>query len=260
MTRVVDTKLLFLRLLRTLDVQFVCEVGSLDGRDALRFRRTLTTADIVALEPNPSNYLGMRADAALANARIELVPAAAADFDGEAPFHLVSAPPGPEERSRRGMSSLLKRHDPRFDGPSIRTRVLRLDSLLAARVRDRRLALWIDSEGSAFETLSGASGIAPWVQLLHVEVESVPCIGARQRLYGEVVQLLQGWGFVEVATNARPDAPQFDAVFARRDASAATRLRIAFWLLALRARRALIAIVAALCAGCLHRWRERSRR
>lgn len=255
-----DTRLLFLKLLKTLEVDVVCDVGSMDGTDALRFRRTLDTADIIALEPNPANVIGMQADVALAQAGIEVVPAAAADFDGDAPFYLVPAPSGPEERSLRGMSSLLKRTEPRYAGTCIRTRVLRLDSLLQSRAPHRRLAFWIDSEGAAFEALTGAAGIARWLQLVHVEVESVPCIGADQRLYADVGALLQTWGFAEIATNANDDAPQFDAVFVRRDLPALQRLRVACWLVALHARAWAIGFLARSCPGCLHRMREWSRR
>jgi FkbM family methyltransferase len=255
-----DTRLLFLKLLETLEVEVICEVGSMDGTDALRFRRTRDTADIIALEPNPANFMGMQADAALAQAGIEVVPAAAADFDGEAPFYLVPAPSGPEERSLRGMSSLLKRTESRYAGASISTRVLRLDNLLRSRAHERRLAFWIDSEGAAFEALSGAAGIARWLQLVHVEVESMPCIGADQHLYAEVGALLRSWGFVEIANNASEDAPQFDAVFTRRDMPALQRLRIVGWLIALHARAWAAGFLARACPGCLHRMRQWSRR
>jgi len=228
-----DTRRLFLRLLRTLHIDFICDAGSLDGRDALRFRDSVRDADIVALEPNPANFKRMQSETTLAAAGIELVQVAAADFDGEAPFHLVPAPPGADQRGRRGMSSLLERSDARFAGPSIMTQVRRLDGLLGARVRDRRLALWIDTEGMAFETLSGAAGVAESLELVHVEVEVEPCIGTSQHLYADVAALLRSWGFVELATNFSPGSIQFDAVFARADARRRVQWRIGFWVAAL---------------------------
>ena len=211
----------------------------MDGRDALLFRRSLRNAEIIALEPNPENASRMRAEPSLERAMIEVVPAAAADFDGEAAFHLVPAPPGPDERDRRGMSSLWMRSDPKFAGPSVVVPVLRLDRLLEARVPHRALALWIDCEGGAFEALKGATGIAPWLQLVHVEVETQPCINPTQHLYGDVAALLGGWGFIELATNRPSSSVQFDAVYLRADRIIATRLRIGFWILALRLRRLL---------------------
>jgi len=251
-----DTRKLFLQLLRTLEIDVVCDVGSMDGRDALRFRRRLSRADIIALEPHPANYRRMQEEGSIASAGIELVPAAAAHFDGEAPFHLVPAPPGPEQRGRRGMSSLLRRGDSRFTGSSTVTQVLRLDGLLGARARGRKLALWMDCEGMAFEALTGAVGIAPSLRLLHIEVEIEPCIGATQRLYPEVAELLRSWGFLELATNRAPDQNQFDVVYVRGDLNATTRWRVAGWVLGLRLHRRLMEGIAAMRRGLARRARR----
>jgi FkbM family methyltransferase len=240
-----DTRRLFLRLLRTLDIEVVCDAGSMDGRDALRFRRCARDADIIALEPNPANFERMQSEVSLATAGIELVQVAAAHFDGDAPFHLVPAPPGPDERGRRGMSSLLERADARFTGPSITTPVRRLDGLLGARVRDRRLALWIDTEGMAFETLAGAAGLAQSLELVHVEVEAEPCIAASQHLYPDVEALLRSWGFIELATNSSAGSVQFDAVFVRRHPDTWVWWRTRFWWLALKLHQACQAMIAA---------------
>jgi FkbM family methyltransferase len=240
-----DTRRLFLRLLSTLDIEVVCEAGSMDGRDALRFRRCARNADIIALEPNPANFQRMQSEVSLAAAKIELVQVAAAHFDGEAPFHLVPAPPGPDERGRRGMSSLLERADARFTGPSITTPVRRLDGLLGARVRDRRLALWIDTEGMGFETLTGAAGLAESLALVHVEVEVEPCIAASQHLYRDVDALLRGWGLIQLATNSSAGSIQFDAVYIRRHWDTWVWWRIRCWWLALTLHQACKAMLAA---------------
>ena len=59
---IVSTRRLFCRLLRTFDIATVCDVGSMDGADALRFRRALPNAAVLALEPNPRNFALMAAD------------------------------------------------------------------------------------------------------------------------------------------------------------------------------------------------------
>jgi hypothetical protein len=74
----------------------------------------------------------MQADGALADAGIEVFEAAAADFDGEAEFHVVPAD-GDASDARRGMSSLLERPEPDYAGVPVSARVLRLDTLMARR-------------------------------------------------------------------------------------------------------------------------------
>ena len=70
--RPVNTKELFLALLPDLGIDLVCEVGSMNGDDALAFRARLPQTRIIALEPNPSNLQRMRADPRLAAAGIEV--------------------------------------------------------------------------------------------------------------------------------------------------------------------------------------------
>ena len=87
--RPVNTKELFLALLPDLGIDLVCEVGSMNGDDALAFRARLPQTRIIALEPNPSNLQRMRADPRLAAAGIEVVGAAASNADASAPFFVV---------------------------------------------------------------------------------------------------------------------------------------------------------------------------
>ena len=248
-----NTRRLFLDLLRDLAIDRVCDVGSMDGSDALAFRKRLPHAAITAFEPNPLNLCAMRADPRLDAARIEVVAAAASDHEGNSPFYLVPA----DSRDRRGHSSLLRRglSTPQEE---VTVRTLRLDAALAAEASvSERIALWIDVEGKAYEVIEGIRGLAPRVRLIHVEVESELCIGAGQRLYPEVDALLNELGFEQIATDMPTDWPQFNALYIRRgqDGHALQwRLRRA------RARRALSSAVQRICPQFvrrLTRWRER---
>ena len=109
---IVNTRRLFCRLLRTFDIATVCDVGSMDGDDALRFRRVLPSAAILALEPNPKNFALMAADDRLRDARIRVLPVAASDLRAEAPFFVIDADYARgRDLARRGMSSLHERSD-----------------------------------------------------------------------------------------------------------------------------------------------------
>ncbi len=89
-----------------------------------------------------------------------------------------------------------------------------------------RLALWIDTEGKAYEVIEGATGVGQRVHLLHVEVETSPCIGSDQKLYPDVKALLDTLGFTELATDVADTGAQFNALFVRRDLRVGTRLRM----------------------------------
>lgn len=223
---ILGTRHLFLRLLDTLSIDMVCDVGSMNGADALAFRRARPRARVVALEPNPHNLECMRGDARLRRAGIELLPFAASDTRGVAPFHLVDAD-YQQPHHRRGMSSLYARTDTRFAAGTVPVETRRLDDCLAETQRGaRRLALWIDVEGKAFEALEGARGLWPEIQLLHVEVETRACIAPAQRLHPEVRQLLEDGRFVELARDRPSTEEQLNVLYVRRDLPPGLRARV----------------------------------
>jgi FkbM family methyltransferase len=213
----VNTAKLFVRLLRALRIDVVCDVGSMNGADALAFRAALPHAAVYAFEANPENARYMQSSPLLRNRSICVVPDAVCDCDGEALFHVVTAEfPIP---FWRGMSSLYERSE-RTDlvSRTVAVKTVRLDTFLANKLEPgSRIALWIDVEGKAFEVLQGAIESIRQALLVHVEVESCACIAPQQRLYPDVKGLLESLGFAPVAASAPPTQAQFNVVFVRRD-------------------------------------------
>jgi FkbM family methyltransferase len=225
---IVSTRRLFCRLLRTFEIATVCDVGSMDGSEALLFRRTLPSASILALEPNPGNFAVMAADERLRRSGIHVLPVAASDCRAVAPFFVIDADYSPgRDRARRGISSLYERADWTQLTSSIQVPTVRIDELLVSEALDAGpIALWIDTEGMAFEVIRGSSGVLSSTQLIHVEVETQAIIGANQKLFLDVKCMLVDAGFMLLATDQRLDALQFNAVFVRTDHSQATMARI----------------------------------
>jgi FkbM family methyltransferase len=235
---ILDTGHLFSKLLRTFEIDTVCDVGSMDGADALRFRRALPAAEVIALEPNPRNFEAMSANARLRDQRIRALPLAASDADADAQFFVVSADYSARGNpASRGMSSLHRRSDGSVLAEVVRVRTVRLDSLLADGPGGRRIALWIDTEGMAFEAISGASGVLERTQLLHVEVETEPCIGPAQRLLPDVERFLMEAGFVLLATDEPRTSRQLNALFVRSDLLRTNAAEIRWHLMRSRIKR-----------------------
>jgi FkbM family methyltransferase len=223
---VLNTQRLFLQLLPLMRIDTVCDVGSMDGAEALKFRAAAPAARIHAFEPNPANLRLMQANRALLDNDINIVPLAVTNYDGYAQFYVTPAGYFPGE-SWRGMSSLYRR----FDRPellsSVAVKTARLDSVLAGELSpDLRLALWIDVEGKAHEVIEGAGGVMRHVWLLHVEVETSPCIAAEQSFYPQVKAQLRRAGFTELATDGEASQVQFNALFVRSQLPAALRLGV----------------------------------
>jgi FkbM family methyltransferase len=226
---IVNTRRMFCRLLRTLDIATVCDVGSMDGADALLFRSVLPRAAILALEPNPGNFALMAADPRLARAGIRLLPAAASDRGSRAQFFVIEANYARgRDLARRGMSSLHERSDWTRLSRVVDVPTVRLDELLKSERLDvGPIALWIDTEGMAFEVIRGGSGVLRATRMVHVEVETQPIIGAQQKLFADVERALLDAGFVLLATDQQPDVLQLNALFISAEASRACTAEIA---------------------------------
>jgi len=255
----VNTHRLFTTLLPRLRITTVCDVGSMNGAEATTFSAAVPHCRIYAFEPNPHNFQRMAARQAFFQQRnIRLVPAAATNYDGAAEFFLVKAP---------GMGSLYRRTGEWASGTGptaidsvsavVRVTTTRLDSFLLRECRPgARMAVWIDTEGAAYEVIEGLADVARQVQLLHVEVETTPCIAAQQKLYPQVLALLRRQGFTELATDQAPGHEQFNALFVRSDLSGWRRLQVAVCVRQARVRFLLVRAALALCPRCVRAYQR----
>jgi FkbM family methyltransferase len=256
---IVNTRRLFAGLLPRMRISAICDVGSMNGQDALAFSAAAPRSSVYAFEPNPVNFGLMAADRAMRERNICVVPLAASNTDGEAEFYLVEAEYAQHD-PRRGMSSLYARDGECAPAAVVRVGTARLDTFLADKCPpDARVALWIDTEGTAYEVIEGLSGVAARVQLLHVEVETTACIGAEQKLYPQVKSLLARLGFLELATDHPRSAIQFNALYVRARLPAAARLELAARLVAARLRYLMVAAALALFPVAVHRYALRRR-
>jgi len=255
---ILDTRQLFTTLLTKMQINTICDVGSMNGADSLNFRAAAPQASIYALEPNPHNLQLMNVDRELRENRIGIQPLAASNHDGVSDFFLVEADYS-QPNFRCGLSSLHRRWDPRYPSTSlVQVKTTRLDTFLADKCRPKtRVALWIDAEGMGYEVVEGATGIIEHVYLVHIEVETTPCIGAEQKLYPEVKALLQRLGLIELATDHDQAGEQFNALFVRRDLPAGMSPALRSNLMRVRARRLLGAVARRLCPTCLRRYQSR---
>ncbi len=247
---VINTSWFFGRLLQKMHVDVVCDVGSMDGADALRFRDARPSAKIYAFEVNPDNLQLMKNDPRLRTRDIQVVGMAASDVDGQADFFVVPADYSYSRRNDvRGMSSLYRRAS--HSVVPTRVNTTRLDTFLREKCSPReRIGLWIDVEGKAFEVIEGALGIIKQLRVLHVEVETTADIATDQKLYEQVKLQMRRLGFSEAATDKTTDHPQFNAVFVRNSWNPVFLLWLKTYLVRERLQCAI--------ASTLQRWRPES--
>jgi FkbM family methyltransferase len=236
----IDTATLFERLLPHVAPDVICDVGSMNGADAARCARAVPRARIFAFEPNPYNLAPMLADATLRELGVEVVGQAVAERETAAPFHVRRAD-YTTPNYQRGRSSMYPAVVAAEHLEVVEVPVVRLDAFLARRVdAGMRLACWVDAEGMAYEVLAGASGVRANLDLVHVEVERVPCFDGSQKLYADVKRLLESWGLEEIATDGNAHFTQFNVVYVRAGLGRRLASRIAVF----KAQGAVSTIVA----------------
>jgi FkbM family methyltransferase len=256
-----NTQRLFTRLLPRMRVSAICDVGSMNGADAATFSAAVPQASIYAFEPNPHNFRLMQAREQFFQGRnISVVPLAATNYDGVADLFVVAAEYSHSD-PRRGMSSLHRRRGEWAPQSIEPVETTRLDSFLDARCpRDARLAVWIDAEGTAYEVIEGLGARAEQVQLVHVEVETAPCIGANQKLYPQVKALLQRLGFTELGTDQPVSELQFNALFVKAALPRRLGLQVRASLAVVYLRSSLVRAACRLCPACVRRYASLRRR
>lgn len=215
---ILETKSLFISLLKKLRCDLVLDIGSRDGKQSILFRDTLPQARIVAFEANPFNYRKMAADPVLTSKKVTLSPCAVSNVNGQATFHIADANYQSEdtEHNNLGISSLLV-HPGVKSSKSVDVTTVRLDTLLnqPEYAGCRTVALWIDVESAEYWVLEGLGKADDRVQFLHVETAKVP-MRVGQKTYEELSQLLNDFGFVEIGNNLESDAVWGDVIFIRR--------------------------------------------
>jgi len=214
---------LFISLVKELKADCVCDVGSMDGREALRFRSALPDATIFAFEPNPHNFQAIEGDPEIASADIRLVQAAVAGVDGTLGFNIADADYN-DRNANRGLSSLMIGETAVRE--TINVRSLRLDRFLSDAGEFSTIALWVDVEGAAFEALLGSEGILQRVCCIHTEVETREFFKG-QKTFDEVKRFLGDRGFVETASEYWFARGQGNVLFIR-DVPAATLFKCKF--------------------------------
>ena len=209
-----NTHVLFSALLQGAGADCLCEIGSRDGEDALRFRNVFPRARILAYEANPHNFALIEADARFAAAKIELFSCAVSNTDGEATFN-VTVVSSNDPHGVSGTSSLLGGASVEVK-ETVRVKTRRLDGLIEERCAEcRRIGLWVDVEGAEYMVFEGMEGIRDRVAVIHVETAMKPMRDG-QRTMPEVTALLDRMGFDLVDAGFAETDLWGDAVYVNR--------------------------------------------
>ena len=204
----------------------ICDVGSCDGTQAVRFKRQVRSARVIAFEANPDNAARIAARPDVRHLGIDLRPMAVSDAEGTVTFFVL------EQRGDLpwsvGASSLNRRAEGEDHGlrqTPVEVQTTTLDRALSGT--SGSVALWIDVEGAAGLVIAGIREIASRVCAIHIETEEdLVQIWDCQSSTGSVVQALGLLGFRVLGSDQ--DWPgQRNIVLVRADGSRLNRVAVA---------------------------------
>lgn len=198
---VLRTKYAFHTLLWLLKPDIILDVGSMDGSDSKKFKALVPAADVIAFEANPYNYQSMRSDDSLRHAGIQVIHRLVSNQEGTRTF-FVQQPTGSISSINKGTSSALRRSEQGMETLEVSLDAVRIDSFLAHdHPESRRVAMWVDVEGHAYEVLESLYGAKEFIYLIHIEVETQE-VWQGQKIEKDILSLVQSMGFISVARGA----------------------------------------------------------
>jgi FkbM family methyltransferase len=207
------TPILFLLLLKMLQPDLICDIGAMDAREALLFRKVVPQSAIVVFEANPGNVELMKRKGILSKKGISIKHNVVWHKNEKVNFYVEKTMVDTD--IRRGISSTRKRREGSLGSIEISVSGVRLDSFVNnIRRVPNKIALWIDAEGAAYEVISGFEEIRNQVKIVHLEAETKE-VWLGQKLQPEIEKLMGKMGFVLLAprVNAvQPDLQQ-DLIF-----------------------------------------------
>jgi len=203
----VETKFLFLPLLGIKNPDIICDIGSMNARDSLRFRRFSPNSRIIAFEANPNNFRNIIDNKKVLQNKIEVVNKAVWKEDTNLYFNV------PKLDSKKGTGSIKDRVIDKKGYDKIKSEAIRVDSFLKD-LKNEKVALWIDVEGAGMEVILGASKIIEKVIIINIEVEKAQ-IWEGQNSDKSIIMLLHSWGFIPITSGTRSGV--YDLLFIRRD-------------------------------------------
>lgn len=170
-----NTHILFEDILQLLRPDLLFDIGSRDGKEALRFKSLSPSSIVVAYEANPYQTAKMECDEALLSA-VTLRKAAVASYRGQATFFIARANYASEETivNNLGQSSLLAGGVESQETIQVETTTLDQELLAHAPKHDFSCALWIDVEGAEADVFKGLQTCKNSVKLIHVECATRP--------------------------------------------------------------------------------------
>ena len=208
----ISTHTIFYDLIKKLQCDFLCDIGALDCKDSIFFKKSFPSMHVAAFEANPNNYNKIIKREDIPTEKFDIYPFAISNKNEQKKFYSYMD----SAAKRNGISSLNKLIETEVvDQFTVESK--RLDEFVMLHYSIYKfIALWIDVEGAAYDVIDGLTNIKDKVTVLHVELNNAT-IYHNQKDKTDVIECLNKLGFKEVAQMPHALNLATDAVFVRKD-------------------------------------------
>lgn len=184
-----------------IDINYIFEVGSRDGNDAIFLKNHYPDAQVYAFEGYEPEYL-------LHKERVELsgvlwFNTVLTNYNGVTEFYPKAMGAGIHSIRDRGSV---------YGSDKVSVPCKRLDTFCQENNIPKIDLMKIDVEGCSYEVLQGLGNLISLVKLIHIETETVEYFSG-QHLQDEVFDYLQTHGFTKVDISYTAGLEQFDSIW-----------------------------------------------
>lgn len=192
------------------------EIGAFSATTSLALKEALPDTQCFAFEANVYNYDFFRQQYNYEEAGVNYINAAISQRTGKEKFYVQKAINEIEVEKVRANNSLLQRQQKNVEYEELEVDAYTIDSFIQSKgvsIDNKRISLWIDTEGAAFEVLRGMKAVLENVHSIFIEVEEKR-YWKDQALAQQIIRYLLRAGFIPVARDF--EAPfQYNILFIR---------------------------------------------
>lgn len=162
------------------DINVIMDIGSMDGGDAVFFKKYFDHALVYSIEGLPENY-----DKFIKNLDDVIgIKSVMANYDGTCKYH---------QKNINGIHGIYDRGQS-YGNKIIDLECVRLDTLCKIYNIKQPDMIKIDVEGATFDVLEGCGDLINNIKIMHIETETYPFF-RNQRLHDEVCEWLSNKNF-----------------------------------------------------------------
>lgn len=206
----IESTALFGNLVDIIKPSYFLEIGAMDAHFSRSLSTVIPSCSFHAFEANPHTYKHFY-NLMSQHSNVSYQNKAVGSYTGKVEFKIQKSVNGDSVPPIRGNNSVLERTLQSIEYENVVVDVDTIDNMFSDTYLDKKFAMWIDVEGTAFDVLQGAQNVLKNTDLAFIEVEDFP-FWKNQKLATDVVKYMYDRSFLPIARDFQYDS-QYNIIF-----------------------------------------------